>query len=172
MTNITLFVKTNKPNESNSYQLNANYLCEMLRGANHTNYILQRIREQINRQDDNTMNRIKYIVGEYSESKFKTILSKQFIKRNKNNRILHILELVNAVCIDNFKQLQDLLKAFNFGINTATNSKKLIKNFEKNIKKIISTLVNFYKIKEYCNIEFEKIEKQYNSKPMIIDKYM
>ena len=172
MTNIILFVKTNKPNESNSYQLNVHYLCEMLRGANHTNYILQRIREQINRQDDNTMNRIKYIVGEYSESKFKTILSKQFVKRNKNNRILHILELVNAVCIDNFKQLQDLLKAFKFGMNTATNSKELINNFEKNIKMIISTLVNFYKIKEYCNVEFAKIAKQYNSKPMIIDKYM
>ena len=152
--------------------INLNYLSEMLRGARHNMYILNRIRTQVNQQDDNSMNRIKYIVGEYSETKFKTILSKQNVKRNKNHRILQILELVNTVCIDNFNQLQELLNKFTVEITNTNEAAQLIKNFEKNIKNIDTTIGNLYRIKDYCNVEFAKIAKQYNNKPMIINDNM
>lgn len=121
---------------------------------------------------ENTMNRIKYIVNEYSESKFKTILSKQNVKRNKNYRILQILELVNAVCIDNFNQLQEYLDKFIVEMKKTAKAEQLIKNFEKNIKNIDTTIGNFNQIRMYCNDEFEKIAKQYNNKPMIINDNM
>lgn len=153
-------------------QIQLQFLGEMLRGATHNVYILQVFREQVNRQDDNTMNRIKYIVDEYSEAKFKTILSKQNIKRNKNYRILQILELVNAVCIDNFNQLEEILKKFNVDMKNTTKPEQLIKHFEKNIKDIDITIGNFYRIRTYCNDEFAKIAKQYNNKPMILNDNM
>lgn len=156
----------------NIKKINLHNLSEMLRGARHNLYILNRIRAQVNQQDDNTMNRIKYIVNEYSESKFKTILSKQNVKRNKNHRILQILELVNAVCIDNFNQLQEYLDKFIVEMKNTSNLEELIENFEKNIKNIDTTIENFYQIRTYCNDEFEKIAKQYNNKPMVLNHNM
>lgn len=158
--------------DKNLKLINLRYLTEILRGVRHNLYILNRIRAQVNRQDDNTIDRIKYIVDEYSESKFKSILSKQNVKRNKNHRILQILELVNVVCTDNFNQLQEYLDKFIVDMTKKAKSKQLIKNFEKNIKDIDTTIGNFYQIRTYCNDEFAKIAKQYNNKPMILNDNM
>ena len=99
-------------------------------------------------------------------------MSKQNVKRNKNHRILQILELVNVVCTDNFNQLQEILKKFIVDMTKKAKSKQLIKNFEKNIKDIDTTIGNFYQIRTYCNDEFAKIAKQYNNKPMILNDNM
>lgn len=68
-------------------------------------YVLDPLREKLHQQNIHRMNQIKHIVGEIDDKKFRAAISKTEKKREKDQEILDIFEVVVAVLTEKINQL-------------------------------------------------------------------
>ena len=100
--------------------------------------------------------RVKYIIGKdendknYTKDNFKNDIYKRDVKRKKQNKLLHLYELISVVGIETFRML--------------TSYKE--KDVKEYTEKKLSELDN---LKEYCNYQFGKISTSYNCTVVYID---
>lgn len=141
------------------FNTEVNYITQIHRVISHiTYYDLPRVRTAVRTFTDNLELRIKYIIGKdqndkiYSKNDFKNEIFKRDNQRKKQNKLLHLYELISVVGIETFRILI-LYK----GID-----KK--EYFEKKIKELD-------KLREYCNSQFGKISITYNCTTYNIDNF-
>tara|TARA_R110001599_G_scaffold140049_3_gene319958 strand:+ start:743 stop:2350 length:1608 start_codon:yes stop_codon:yes gene_type:complete len=143
------------------------------RSSNHNSHVtIHNFRRKNQNIINNNTDRIKYILNEINEERFKTIVSTKTRKLNKNTRILHVFELFNTIITETLNNINELcLKGFCFVLTNETELKIIPENFIK-IHHYLNELANHKKrcihIANYCNEELEKIAKQYNTKPFKI----
>ena len=147
--------------------------------------VINVLRQENQNINNNNVYRIKYILNEISEQRFKTIIGKNARKASKNTRILHVLELFNTVMTETLNNVMVLCeeireKIINKNIVSKKNlgfiNEKTKQIIPENVKKIhhyLNELFNNKKrcihIASYCNKELKKIGDQYNTKHFKID---
>lgn len=153
----------------------------MIRGARHTLDYLQSIRRYMT-QAENTFDlaRIQFIVKEIDEKRFQRIITKELNTKSKGQRTLQVLEVFNAVVTETINSIINKYSECIKNQSRKTNTEEFViteKENEKREKHIVrffeelsKDFNNLMKIRNYCNSELEKIGKQYNNKPLIINK--
>lgn len=139
----------------------------MIRGARHTLDYLQSIRRYMT-QAENTFDlaRIQFIVKEIDEKRFQRIITKELNSKSKGQRTLQVLEVFNAVVTETINNIINKCVDY-IAIRAADAEKNDIVRFFEELSKDFN---NLEKIRNYCNSELKKIGKQYNNKPVIINK--
>ena len=105
---------------------------------------------------DNEQLRVKYIIGKdendknYTKDNFKNDIYKRDVKRKKQNKLLHLYELISVVGIETFRML------------TSYKEKDLKEYTEKKLTELDN-------LREYCNHQFGKISTSYNCTVVYID---
>ena len=139
------------------YQVFVNYSGQIHRTISHlTYYDLPRVRTDVRNFTDNEQLRVKYIIGKdhndkiYTKDDFKNDIYKQDVKRKKQNKLLHLYELISVVGIETFRML--------------------ISYKENDIKEYTEKkLCELDNLRQYCNCQFGKISTSYNCTVVFID---
>ena len=112
----------------------------LLRGAQHFMYtILNPMRTQLQNNRDNQDLRIKFVVKEIDEKNFKTQIMKRETKNQKQQRLIHIYELMGTV--------------FTEVMNAVYNDIRQRKKFSD----INEHLYKINRVRKYCNVELMKL---------------
>ena len=126
------------------------------RGLAHINYsIIEPLRERINRANDNSDIRMRYLTKEINEKRFASIICRRDNVRQKNVAMLRVFEMYNTLMIERFNNFINLYE------------KEWSSAHKKALKELIETPTE---IRNYCNEELKKISKNYNMKVNIITK--
>ena len=139
------------------FQIFVNYVSQIHRTISHlTYYDLPRVRTDVRNYTDNEQLRVKYIIGKdendniYTKNDFKNDIYRRDIKRKKQNKLLHLYELISVVGIETFRIL---LSYKEYDVKEYTEKK-------------IGELDN---LRQYCNCQFGKISTSYNCIVVFID---
>lgn len=172
-----IFEELSNPNSKTNTELKdiTNTVRNYHRSASHNfRTIITNLRRENQNVINNNMDRIKYIINEYSESRFKTVISARARKVNKNTRILQVFELFNTVITETVNNIYRLCQELR--INIFSKKLKLTNeiSFEinpQNFKTVYEYLRELLVCKKrckhiaaYCDEELEKIGRQYNTK--------
>ena len=123
----------------------------LLRGAQHFMYtILNPMRTQLQNNRDNQDLRIKFVVKEIDEKNFKTQIMKRETKNQKQQRLIHIYELMGTV--------------FTEVMNAVYNDIRQRKKFSD----INEHLYKINRVRKYCNVELMKLSLVFNQCVSII----
>jgi hypothetical protein len=131
-----------------------------------TYHDLPRIRNLVRNNEDHQDLRIDYILGIKDKKQMGTQIYKKDNIRKKNVDLLHLYELLNVVCIENFAYIVNYkhdIKYINISSNLDTHPYIIMINDK------IQIIKNLF---IYCNKEFAKISVTYNCKVLFItDKF-
>lgn len=144
-------------NDKKDYQDMKIKVCEIHRTISHlTYYDLHRLRTDVRNFTDNEDLRVKYIIGKdendklYSKDNFKNDIYRRDTKRKKQNKLLHLHELLSVVGIEMFRIM--------------------ISYKETDVKDFIFKKINeINNLRHYCNFQFGKISTSYNCTVLYID---
>lgn len=127
------------------------------RGARHFNYILDNLRNDMNRNIDNRDIRIRYLRNQIDEKQLVKIATQRDNIREKKLAMLQIMELMNTVIIENFNELvnrlQDIIEdrdVYELSLSVTD----VLNTFDNNIENT----------REYVNSELLKVSKNYKMK--------
>ena len=135
-------------------------LTGLLRGATHFQYtVLNPIRQNLQQNDDNQDLRIKFVVKEITEKRMKSSLMTRDKKKEKQQQLIHICELMMAVYTETCINIHNMLLTFTnqrrpYDTSNHTAGSLLIQNIDKDFDKID-------RVRIYCNIEFMKVSVLY-----------
>jgi len=133
-------------------------IANLHRASSHfTGVELDRLRRDVNGNEDYERERVKFIMKELEEEKFKTHLMKDDRKRKKKLAILNIYEVFNGVLTDAIRTIWGLYR----NNHLTTNSEQSIYD-EKYILDLSEQIVRVERVREFCNVELLKISKTYN----------
>jgi len=117
----------------------------LLRGAQHFMYtILNPMRTQLQNNRDNQDLRIKFVVKEIDEKNFKTQIMKRETKSQKQQRLIHIYELMGTVYTE--------------VVNAVYNDIRQKAKFSE----INEHLYKIDRVRKYCNVELMKLSLVFN----------
>ena len=152
-----------------------------LRCLGHNRDVIANMRERIGYNNNNLYDRIKYIVGEMSEDAFKKKIITKSRKVQKEQRVLQVLEILEAVTIENFNEIKLAMDQF-------WNKAKPIYNIEYSDEIIVPPPVDFKdmitflntfnscfdrceKVADYCREQINIVRKNYNSTAYKVSPY-
>ena len=143
------------------YKVDVDYISQIHRTISHlTYYELHRLRTDVRNYTENEELRVKYIIGKdvndkvYTKNNFKNDIYKRDIKRKKQNKLLHLYELISVVGIETFRMLITSHKS---------------NNMKEILEKKIGKLSELDNLRQYCNCQFGKISTSYNCIVINID---
>ena len=117
-------------------------------------YELDGLRTACTRIQDNEDIRVKYILKEINEKKFKSLIIQRNSKYEKNKDTLNIYELVNTVLIESIRDMYESLSSIKS--DTTSNCLNIIYIINKNLNRYNS-------VKKYANDELNKISYLHNN---------
>ena len=147
----------------------SNYLSMIHRGATHFQHIiLDPIRRDIQRNNDNEDLRVKFIMNEIKEEQFKTNLIKRDNAFEKKQAMLHVYELMGNVFVETTISIYNLTVEFCKQIKTEIMYPALecTGTFIEEFKKMKQ---NLDKVRRYCNKELVRVSITYKQVVEVID---
>ena len=147
----------------------SNYLAMIHRGATHFQHIiLDPIRRDIQRNNDNEDLRVKFIMNEIKEEQFKTNLIKRDNAFEKKQAMLHVYELMGNVFIETTISIYNLTVEFCKHMKTEIMYPALECTgiFIEEFKKMKQ---NLDKVRRYCNKELVRVSITYKQVVEVID---
>jgi hypothetical protein len=147
----------------------SNYLSMIHRGATHFQHIiLDPIRRDIQRNNDNEDLRVKFIMNEIKEEQFKTNLIKRDNAFEKKQAMLHVYELMGNVFVETTISIYNLTVEFCKQIKTEIMYPALecTGTFIEEFKKMKQ---NLDKVRRYCNKELVRVSITYKQVVDVID---
>ena len=138
---------------------------ELHRGATHfEHYELVRLREACQDVTDNKQLRIKYIMKEIDEKKFKSQIMSRDKLRQKRHALLQVYELVNTVFVESIRDIAH--------VSATVEGEMSVRKFGKGKLELLTTcsrnLERCHKVRIYANKELAKISDMYNQKVGLI----
>ena len=149
----------------------SNYLSMIHRGATHFQHIiLDPIRRDIQRNNDNEDLRVKFIMNEIKEEQFKTNLIKRDNAFEKKQAMLHVYELMGNVFVETTISIYNLTvefcKKMKKEISTGHPVLECTGTFIEEFKKMKQ---NLDKVRRYCNKELVRVSITYKQVVEVID---
>ena len=149
----------------------SNYLSMIHRGATHFQHIiLDPIRRDIQRNNDNEDLRVKFIMNEIKEEHFKTNLIKRDNAFEKKQAMLHVYELMGNVFVETTISIYNLTvefcKKMKKEISTGHPVLECTGTFIEEFKKMKQ---NLDKVRRYCNKELVRVSITYKQVVEVID---
>ena len=147
----------------------SNYLSMIHRGATHFQHIiLDPIRRDIQRNNDNEDLRVKFIMNEIKEEQFKTNLIKRDNAFEKKQAMLHVYELMGNVFVETTISIYNLTVEFCKHMKTEIMYPALECTgiFIEEFKKMKQ---NLDKVRRYCNKELVRVSITYKQVVEVID---
>ena len=135
-----------------------------LRGLAHSDACLQALRRDVRNITNTDKERVKFIMKEIDEKKFKNIISRNIVKRDKMQRTHDILEILVNVGTENFNTIVEKSRMLTNN-STMDDIAKFLTEFNVNFKTIVG-------VTDYCNNELDKLTHSYNHKPIRINNDM
>jgi len=183
-------------------KISKHHVLDFHRILNHNRDIIYRMRALVMGNQDGELRemRVKFIMGEIGEEKYKAIISKKEREHKKTVRILQIFELYETITIETYNNVYDVDVLniskkehkiyYSVPENTQPNTyasggedEEYIKTTLKFNAGAVDKILNYFKevekfiercisIENYCNEELKKIKKQYNIKKYYINDKM
>ena len=148
----------------------SNYLAMIHRGATHFQHIiLDPIRRDIQRNNDNEDLRVKFIMNEIKEEQFKTNLIKRDNTFEKKQAMLHIYELMGNVFVETTISIYNLAVEFCEQIKKVTNNAVHYVHATQFIEAFKKMKQNLDKVRCYCNKELVRVSIIYKQVVEVID---
>ena len=149
------------------------YISMIHRGATHFQHIiLDPIRRDIQRNNDNEDLRVKFIMNEIKEEQFKRNLIKRDNAFEKKQAMLHVYELMGNVFVETTISIYNLAVEFCEQIKkdrtdrSPPNRTELIITFIEAFKKMKQ---NLDRVRRYCNKELVRVSITYKQVVEVID---
>ena len=136
---------------------NYNYFTNVNRGIHHLRFILRNLKREL--EINNRDIRIRYLMKEINDKQLSKTATQRYNVREKKNSMCQILELVDNVITDQYRDFH----------TTITDIFKNGKDIENNVKQSYEKLIkNIKSIRSYSNQELIKVCKNYNMKVYFI----
>ena len=135
------------PKKKHADNLWAN-VTDLYRNTAHLQTIVDNFRNEVNRLDNNSDLRIKFILNKINEKNFSKTISRRALHKEKATSILHIYELLNNILTENIRHL--------YNNPSRENCKSAIKNC--------------HAIRVYSNEELKKISVLYGHTVKILNE--
>ena len=137
----------------------------MLRGAIHTNGMLQHIRRELNHVENFDEQRIGFIMNKYSEKTFRRAIQMDMLKREKRHRLHDILEVFDTIATENMNSIYQ--KTLHF----MARKPMKIEDFATHFQEMETHYKNMVGIKEYCQEQLKRLTTNYKIKPIIFREH-
>lgn len=154
----------NIPNTEINVRDCINLLLNYHNGLNHNQEsIMRRLRENVNVDADNRDLRFNFLSNKINMDEFKKKLSRRDNIRFKNHAILHVFELLGAVCTENYRDANNSMQNLVNAIDEHDARPLQGKEFPKFVSGILIAVNenwnNIERIIDYCNEQFERQSK-------------
>lgn len=149
----------------------SNYISMIHRGATHFQHIiLDPIRRDIQRNNDNEDLRVKFIMNEIKEEQYKTNLIKRDNAFEKKQAMLHVYELMGNVFVET------TISIYNLSVEFCEFCKQMKEENSTNLAHACTFIEAFQKMKQnldrvrrYCNKELVRVSITYKQVVEVID---
>ena len=154
----------NIPNTETPIRNILNSLLNFHNGLNHNQEsTMRRLRENVNEDVDNRDLRYNLLSNKINTDEFKKKLSRRDGTRFKNQTVLHVFELLGAVCTENYRDannsMQNLMNAVEQRGPRDPDNEEFSKFASDTLIAIHENWKNIVKIIDYCNEQFERQSK-------------
>ncbi len=141
-----------------------NLLLYFHNGLNHNQEsTIRRLRENVNEDVDNRDLRYSLLSNKITTDDFKKKISRRDGTRFKNQTVLHVFELLSAVCTENYRDanntMENLVNAADERGKTDDGYQNFVPGALEAITSIHENWKNIEKIIDYCNEQFERQSK-------------
>ena len=155
----------NIPNTKTTIRAVLNSLLNYHNGLNHNQEsTMRRLRENVNEDVDNRDLRYSLLSNKITVDEFKKKISRRDGTRFKNQTVLHVFELLSAVCTENYRDannsMQNLVNAIEIRQEARDPANEEFSKFVSDtLIAIHENWKNIEKIMNYCNDQFERQSK-------------
>ena len=121
---------------------------------------MRRLRENVNEDVNNRDLRYNLLTNKITADEFKKKISRRDGTRFKNQTVLHVFELLSAVCTENYRDASNSMQNLVNAIEYRKNDKENLSHFASNTMNAIhENWKNIEEIIKYCNDQFERQSK-------------
>ena len=157
---------TSKDFKTNNKPRLGDIILEFNRNFTHNeDVVLDRIRNNLQTEDDNQGLRINYILNIIDKKKFASELSRKNTKRYKEREMLNIIEIYTSVCADNMRAIVNIVQTAKQDESNKYSAEIIARKISSDVLECIRGIVD---IREYCNKQFQDFRINNNLSSYII----